>query len=313
MKKNFLVTGATGFIGSNLVRKLVEQGEQVSIIVRDKKLNWRLQDIASKLDIHECDIQDKRLLDIVNNIKPDYIFHLARYGNLPEEDNINKMIDVNLKGTINLVNAVKQNPFRLFVNTSSCAEYGIKEKEMKDTDLLEPINNFAIVASATTLYVQKEAKRNNLPIITFRLFTPYGYFEDGFRLIPSVIKSIIGNEPVKVSTPTSVRDFVFIEDVINAYLYGMSVTHNPGEIYNIGSGIQYSIGDVVALIVKSSKSSSDVLWGTVKKQARYIEPVRWQADISKTKKILNWKPEFTIEKGLEKTINWFRNNENFYK
>lgn len=308
----FLVTGATGFIGSNIVRELVRQKKQVSIIVRDKKLNWRLRDIAHDVDIHECDIQDVKLDGIVSKVKPDYVFHLASYGNLPNEDEIDKMIDINLKGTINLINAVRKTPFKLFINSSSCAEYGIKKKNMVETDTLEPINNTGVIKSVITLYCQKEAMRNNLPIINFRLFTPYGYFEGMNRLIPSVTLNALEGISVNVSSPVYVRDFIFIEDVINAYISATNIKHNLGEIYNIGSGKQHAVEDIVRLILEITQSKSNVQWGAVKKQARYIEPETWQADISKTKKILRWEPKNSIESGLGKTVQWFKKNKNLY-
>lgn len=312
MKDTFLVTGATGFIGSNLVRELVRQKKRVSIIVRNKKLNWRLHDIAKNIDIHECDIQDVRLHEIVGKIKPDYIFHLARYGNLPHEDDIDKMIDVNLKGTINLINAAKQNPFKLFINTSSCIEYGIKENDMKEEDLLKPINNFGVIASAATLYCQKEAIRNDSLIIIFRLFTPYGYFEGINRLIPGVALNALNGKPIKVSSPMYVRDFIFIEDVVDAYIHATKIKHHPGEIYNIGSSKQHSVGEMVQMILKITQSKSIVRWGAVKEQKRYIEPKKWQADMSKTKKILHWESKNTIDVGLSKTIQWIAQHKNLY-
>ena len=313
MKSIFLVTGATGFIGANLVRELVKLGQHTSIIVRDKKLNWRLYDIAHKIDIYECDIQNVKLHRIVKKITPDYIFHLARYGNLPQEDEIYKMIDVNLKGIINLIDAVKRNPFKLFINAGSGDEYGIKETAMREEDLLEPVNNNGVIKSATTLYCQKEAIRNALPIINLRLFTPYGYFEGKNRLIPDVILSVLEERSVKVSSSVHVRDFIFIEDVIDVYLHAMKMRHRYGEIYNIGSGKQHSVGEIVQMIQKISNCKSNVEWGTVAKQARYIEPSRWEADMSKTKRVLQWEPKNTIESGLAKTIEWFRKNKNLYR
>lgn len=313
MKNTFFISGATGFIGSNLVRELVKQKQHVSVVVRNKKLNWRLYDIANKIDIYECDIQDEKLHKIVKKITPDYVFHLARYGNLPQEDDINKMIDVNLKGTINLIDAVKQNPFKLFINAGSGDEYGVKETKMRETDLLEPVNNNGVVKSATTLYCQKEAIRDAIPIINLRLFTPYGYFEGENRLIPAVILSVLEERPIKVSSPMHVRDIIFIEDVVDAYLHAVKMKHRPGEIYNIGSGKQYSVGEIVQMIQKITKSKSNVQWGVVAKQARYIEPLRWEADMSKTKSVLKWEPKDTIEVGLTKTIGWFEKNKNLYR
>lgn len=312
MRDTFLVTGATGFIGANLIRELVKQGESVNIIVRDRKLNWRISDIADKINIFECDIADQKLQEITNKVRPDYIFHLAGYGNLPHEDDIDKMINVNLKGTINLLNALSKNSFKLFINTGSSAEYGVKDQEMKESDILLPINNYGVIKSAITLYCQKEAIRNNLPIINFRLFTPFGYYEGKNRLIPDVALSALDGRPIKVSSPAHVRDFIFIEDVVRAYIQATKVQHNPGEIYNIGNGTQYSVKDIVEKILAITKSKSNIEWGAVAKQTRYIEPKKWQADISKAKKILNWEPKNTIDSGLRKTIQWIMQHKDLY-
>lgn len=310
MKNSFLLTGATGFIGSNLVRELVRKGEHVSIIVRDKnKNNWRLKDIESKLDIYECNLLSESLKYLINKIRPDFIFHLAAYGIPPEEDNAYEMIDVNLKGTINLIDAVKKIPFKLFVNTGSCMEYGIKKNPMKEKDVLEPIFDYAITKAAATLYCRKEGVRSNLPIVNFRLFTPYGYFEELYRLIPTVVKNAIENKPIKVSTPKTVRDFIFIEDLVDAYLQVTKMPLPNGEIFNIGTGKQNSIGEIVQLCLEISQSKSKVLWGAMPMQKRYIEPDRFEADMSKTKKILNWQPKTTIEEGLKKTVEWFKKNK----
>lgn len=312
MRDTFLVTGATGFVGANLVRKLVKQGMNVNVIVRDRKLNWRISDIADKINIFECDITDPKLQKIVDKIRPEYIFHLAGYGSMPHEDDIFKMADINLKGTINLLRAVSKSPFKLFINTGSSAEYGVKDRQMGEPDILMPINNYGVIKSAITLYCQKEAIRNNLPIINLRLFTPFGYLEGKNRLIPDVVLSALGERPIKVSSPAHVRDFIFIEDVVRAYIQVTKIQHNPGEIYNIGSGIQHSVKDIIEKILKITGSKSETQWGAVAKQARYIEPKKWQADISKAKKILNWEPNYTIDSGLQKTIQWFIQHKDLY-
>lgn len=308
----YLITGATGFIGSCLVRHLIAQKKQVSIIVRDKKLNWRLNDIADKLSIYESSILDTKLQSIVNKIKPDYVFHLAAYGALPQESDMYSMIDVNVKGTLNLINAVRQNRCKLFVNTGSSAEYGIKSLPMKESDIIEPINDYGVSKAASTLLCQKEAIRNNLPIITLRLFSPYGYFEEKTRLIPWIILNVLRNDSITLSSPNNVRDFIHIEDVVNAYIKAAQTACNPGEIFNIGSGTQHSVSDIVRVVLQLTKSNVKPLWGKVEAHSRQIEPAKWQADILKTKKILNWEPKNTLETGLKKTIDWFSKNKNLY-
>lgn len=313
MKNKYLITGGTGFVGSNIVRTLVKRGEKVSVIVRNKKLNWRLNDLIKDLDIYEAEITDPSIANIINKVKPDYIFHLASYGVLPSESDPVKMVDVNILGTINLINAVKKNPFKLFINTGTSVEYGVKNSKMKESDIITPINDYGITKACATLYAQKEGIRNNLPIVSFRLFTPYGLYEDGSRLIPSVILSALKNEPIKVSVPTSVRDFIFISDLVEAYINTAKVEFKPGDILNIGSGKCYSIKDVVDMILEITNSKSKVVWGGVEKQERFLESKKWEADMSKTKRVIKWKPNHNLKQGLEESIEWFRKNQNLYE
>ncbi len=313
MNKKYLITGATGFIGANITRELIRQKKEVHVIVRDKNLNWRLKEVKNQLNIHQSDLLDPGIKLLIKKIKPDYIFHLAAYGVLPEDDNQERMFDINVKGTINLVNAAKQNPFTLFINSGSGVEYGIKTRPMKETDILVPINDYGVSKAAATLFCQKEAIRNNLPIITLRNFTPFGYFEEKTRLIPDVTLSAIAGKPIKVSTPTNVRDFIFIEDVVDAYIHATKIKFNPGEIFNLGSGKQHSVGEVVRLILQITKSESHVEWGAVAKQARFIEPKKWEADMSKAKKIMHWKPNNKIRESLEKNAKWLKENLKNYE
>jgi nucleoside-diphosphate-sugar epimerase len=127
-----------------------------------------------------------------------------------------------------------------------------------------------------------------------------------------VILVVLGEHPIKVSDSAYVRDFIFIEDVVDAYLHAVKMKHKYGEIYNIGSGKQQTVGEIVQMIQKITKSKSNVQWGAEAKQARYIEPLHWEADIAKAKKVLHWEPKFSIESGLVKTIEWFEKNKNLY-
>lgn len=314
MKNKFLITGATGFVGSCIVRALIERDESVSVIVRDKNLNWRLRDIAHKLDVNECDLQDPSLGKIIDKIKPSIVFHLAAYGALPtQQNNTDQLIDTNIKGLINFVHAFKNHNLKLFVNTGSSSEYGIKDSPMKESDSLKPINDYGVTKAAATLFCQKIAITEAMPIITLRLFSPFGYFDDKNRLISYVIMSALKNQPIYLSSPKNVRDFIFIDDVINAYLKTVDTKMKSGEIINIGSGSQQSIDKVVKKIIMFTGSKSALQWNKMQKQTRQIEPNMWQADIIKAKKMLNWEPENNISEGLKKTITWFEKNIQYYE
>ena len=307
MQKKIFITGATGFVGSWLVRRLTEDGEDVSILVRNKKLNARLQSVSTKIKIYEGDLQSDSLEKIVDSIKPTIVFHLAANGALPSQSLTTvDAIDTNLKGVMRLINAVKKHDIKLFINTGSSSEYGIKNAPMLETDVLVPINDYGFSKAAATLYCQKVALTESLPIITLRLFSPYGYQDDPKRLVSFVINKALNNEPISLSSKTNVRDFIFIEDVISAYMQTLEMNIKPGEIVNIGSGEQHRTYDIVKHIIALTNSKSNLLWGEMPVQSRQIEPKIWKADISKAKEILHWQPKFTIEEGLEKTIRQYK-------
>ena len=311
MKDRYLITGATGFVGSNLTRHLVNKGNNVSIIVR-RGINWRLTDSASKITVYTADLVHSPLDAIIQSARPQFIVHMASHGVYPREDNPETMADINVKGTMRLLQAAKKVPFKRFINTGTAVEYGIKSKKMRENQVLNPINDYGVTKAAATLYCQKEGIRTGLPIVTLRLFTPFGYFEDKNRLIPSIMLSALANQLIRVSVPQSVRDFVFIDDVVRAYEKVITSSIPAGETINIGSGNQHSIKDVVDAIVSGSKSSSEVAWGSVAQQERYIEPERWEADIQKAQKLLGWKPAVPFKTAIRKTIAWFRSHQSLY-
>lgn len=312
MKDHYLITGATGFIGSCLTRKLVELGHNVSILTRGEKVNWRLHDITSKLDVHVADLTDPTLPEIVSKIKPTIIFHLATYGAMPNEDVVDKMVDVNIKGTLNLIRAVKRISFKLFINTGSSSEYGMKALPMRETDILEPINDYGVSKATVSLFCQKIARIESLPIITFRLFSPYGQFESKERFVPTVISHMLKNKPLELSSPLFVRDFIFIQDVVDAYLRAVDKNIPFGSIINIGSGKQHTLADVVDVVRERTNSPSHVAWSIQKTQSRQIEPTCWQANIELAHNLLKWGPKYSLKTGIKKTIQWMKENDRYY-
>ncbi len=313
MTDRYLITGASGFMGANVTRALVKKGAHVSIITREKSAPWRLSDIYSKLSVYRTGLLDAGLERAVDAIKPTVIFHFAAYGVNPWETDIDQMIQTNIQGSLRLISAVKKHGFRLFVYTGTSSEYGVKDHKMKESDLLEPVNDYSVTKAGATLLLSKIAKREALPIITLRPFSPYGYFEHPKRLFSSVSVSAISGKPIHVSHPDHVRDFVFIDDVVSAYFKTTRKRCPPGEIINIGSGREHSIGDVVKRIVTATKSRSKILWGTVEDQSRQIEPVHWRADISKAKTLLDWSPLVSLEDGVKKSVAWFSSHVDNYE
>jgi nucleoside-diphosphate-sugar epimerase len=310
-QKKVLITGSTGFIGANLVQRAVGAGSDVYILTRKLSNTWRINDKLEDVTRYIVDLSDQDSLgSAILSIKPDIIYHTAAYGGNPSQKDFMKIIESNYIGTANLVNACKKVGFDLFVNTGSSSEYGIKGSPMRENDLLEPVNEYAVSKSAATLYSQFVARTEKLPIVTLRLFSPYGCYEGSTRLIPSVILDCIRKKNPKITSLSFVRDFIFVDDVIEAYLKILDASEIGGEIINIGSGRQHSIGDAVNKIIELTGNEVEPETGGVPRWPN--EPEKWVADISKAKRLLNWTPKYDFTRGLAASVEWFKENIDRY-
>jgi nucleoside-diphosphate-sugar epimerase len=305
------ITGASGFIGSNLVRRYLERGAEVFINVRKTSDTWRIKDILREVNSVPVDITDyEKVRAAVKGIRPDFIFHTATYGGSADQKTTEKIIETNITGTVNLVRSCKDINVKMFVNTGTSSEYGIKNSVMNESSLLEPVTEYGVSKAAATLFCQSYAASYNLPIVTLRLFSPYGRFEQKSRLVPSVILSALQKINPKISSRLFVRDFIYIDDVLDAYEAAISLKDPSGKIFNIGSGHQHTVGEVVDSIIKilgnevSSETGIPQVWKD--------EPTFWQADIQKAKSELCWKPEYSLEKGLAATVDWFKEHKGLY-
>jgi nucleoside-diphosphate-sugar epimerase len=310
--KKVLITGSTGFIGANLMRKAISAGADVSILTRKSSDVWRIQDKLGDVSQYQLDLSDYECLEsVILKIEPEIIYHTAAYGGNPFHNDFRKIIESNYIGTANLVNACRKVDLELFVNTGSSSEYGIKTSPMREEDILEPVNDYGVSKSAATLYCQSLARNKNIPMVTLRLFSPYGYYEGHKRLIPSVILDCFRGENPKIISKAFVRDFIFIEDVINAYIKVLDAKEIVGEIINIGSGKQHTVGDIANTIIELAGEGLAPETGGTPRWSN--EPEKWEADITKAKKLLNWEPKYDLTRGLDTTIKWFRENINLYK
>lgn len=313
MKNNatVLVTGATGFVGSHLARRLVQEGYDVHAIFRKSSNTWRITDILPRLSIHYGDITEReKLMALTKKVKPKNIFHLANigiYGGV--EGKIEDVISVNLLGTINLIDACSQIEYNAFVNTGSSSEYGPKNKIMNEDDLAQPQSVYAIAKLAGTNYALKEALLSTRPITTLRLFSPYGPFDEKKRLIPYAINRMIDNREIILQSKKNVRDYIYIDDVIDAYVAAAAyIRLAKGKVINIGNGKQLSVKEVAETLKKVTHSKSKIIWG--KQSANRFESSVWKASITRAKQYLHWRPKYSFAKGAEATINWYLANKN---
>ena len=304
-----LISGASGFIGSHLVRRLIEDGFEVGIIKRDNSDIWRIKDIKNCIAVYETDLRDiNGVSKSFSHFVPDAIFHLATYYAIEHKiEEIARMVDTNVLGTINLLEASKEHNVKLFANTSSCFVYKESANPVKESDPLKPLNLYAMTKLQAEQACSFYAEEYGLKSVTFRLFPPYGPADHDRRLIPHVIRSIMKGDSLKLTTGRQKWDFVYIEDIIDAYvqlLYNKNFLFGH-EIFNIGTGNSVAVRDVVIRINEVTGGKAQLFWGSYPHRNNEVWSMR--ADISKAKSLLGWQPKTQIlDDGLELTIKWYK-------
>lgn len=291
-------------MGSNVIHALVARGDHVATLIRSGRRNRRLDDVKNHVVLYKGDITRSNFKTIFAKEKPTVVFHFATYGTLPWENDFDRMLDVNVIGVHRLLSGANNSSVRLFVHTGSSSEYGVQDAPMRESDVLRPVNDYGVSKATATLLCQKMSVHATYTTVIFRLFSPYGYGDNPKRFIPMVIAASRFGRPMNATKRSFVRDFIFIDDVVRAY--ALVVTKNNsklnGQIINIGSGQQHTLGDVVRCAENIIKKRMYVHWDTKRKQDRQLEPSMWQADIEKAGRLLCWKPTVTLASGLEKLI-----------
>ncbi len=301
-----LLTGGTGFVGANLARRLLAEGHEVHLLVRPGYQPWRIAGIANSLAIHQTELTDPDALGpLVQRIRPDWVFHLAAYGAYSSQTDLRRMVDTNVVGTANLVTACLRVGFEAFVNTGSSSEYGLKDHAPTETEWLEPNSYYAVTKASATLFCRHVAQAHGLRLVTVRLYSVYGPYEEPTRLIPTLaIRGLEGALPPLVD-PAVARDFIYVDDVCSAYLLAASRTDcDAAAVYNVGTGVQTTLRDAVAMARRVLGVQARPAWGSMPN--RRWDATTWVADAHAIRRDLGWQPRYAFEDGFRAFLNWLR-------
>jgi len=297
-----LVTGAAGFVGAVLARRLVADGHEVHALVRPGSDLWRLGRLDAR--VREVDLAEEPAVgDVVARIRPEWIFHLAAHGAYPSQADFRAMVRTNVLGTIHLVESCLRFGFDALVNTGSSSEYGFTDHAPSEDEEPRPSSDYAVTKLTATLYCRAAAARSGLSIPTLRLYSVYGPFEEPSRFVPRLAMHGLSKQLPPLVSPDVARDFVFVDDIVEAYLAAASRRGpEPGSVYNVGTGRQTTIREAVEVARRALSIDSIPEWGTMPNRA-WDTPV-WIADPTKIERELGFKPRTSFEDGFSRTVRW---------
>ena len=298
-----LITGAAGFIGANLTRELIKNGNEVNIIIKETSDLWRINDVISNCNVHKIDLKKvEDVRNIIKKINPELVYHCAGHGIYPTQKDSAEVFSTNILGTFNLLDALNENNNLLrLVNLGSFFEYSTN-----------PIDSYTISKITQTKLAEHFFKEKKLPVTTLRLFTPYGKFDSPGRLICDLMIALIRNKTLEIFSKHTKRDFIHIDDVIAALEIASQQPDIDGEIIDIGTENEISVEEIVSMANQLSDNELAVNWNDAKQREIDISDESIFLGRQSTQK-LNWKPSISPEMGLRKTIEWYKQNINLYR
>lgn len=306
MAARILVTGSNGFIGMNLAQRLLSEGHRVSSLIRPGSNLERLQGLGAQIKILEADILDcQALREVVQRTEPEVVYHLASTPFNPPTISASTHMQVIAMGTMNLLESLRDRPEVRIICMGSGAEYG-SGSSLKEESPLQPATILGAAKAAAALLIQTYARLYGMETVLLRLFTPYGPWEQPGRLIPHTILSALNGRDVRISSGTQQRDYVYIDDVIEALVLAANQPVLPGVAFNICSGRGLPIRQVVEQIMNLMGNPVRVLVGALPTRADEI----WEfsGDNSWACKGLGWETVTELEEGLRRSIDWFTRN-----
>jgi UDP-glucose 4-epimerase len=303
--RRVLVTGAAGFVGANVVRRLLLSAIEVHVLLRSGAAGdpWRLRDVLDRLHVHRADLEaPAATAAAVAAAAQDVIVHCAAYGAYAHQDDWYRILQSNVLGTANLLTASARASVPLFVNAGSSSEYGYRPDPMREEDRLDPNSCYAVSKAAQTHLCTLASRVGGLAAVTFRLFSVYGPWEEPGRLMPTIIRRAMRGQPLHMGAPDVARDFVHVDDVVDALIDFSALRGRGGDVFNLGSGRQSTLREVVATLDRVLGRASVVEWNAF--PARPWDTTRWQADVRRAGAELGWRARRTLEEGLRSFAEW---------
>jgi len=301
--RRVLVTGAAGFLGSHLVPRLIEDGAEVCVLDQPNARRWGLLERSDLAATVRADV--RTLADPVHDgvlADVDAIFHLAAVGVTGDVSDVRQLVTGNIDGTLAVLLAAQRLESRL-VYCGSCFEYGSGDRWSEDA-LPAPTTEYGAAKAAGWFLANAFARRTGIEVVSLRPFTMYGPMEPPGRLVPSVVRHALAGRAIDLTPGDQRRDFVFVDDAVDAFVAAATTDAAVGGTFNICTGTAVTVRDVVRRVLQCTGSRSEARFGAL--SYRPTELAVLSGDPTRAAHVLGWRARVSLEDGLARTIDWFR-------
>lgn len=314
-----LVTGSEGFIGSHLTEALIEKGYNVKAFVRynfQNEWGWLEKSKYLKdIEIYTGDIRDyDSVYDAMKGV--DVVFHLAALIGIPYSY-ISPLayIKTNTEGTYNVLEAARKSDVQRVIHTSTSEIYGTAQYvPIDEKHPYNPQSPYAASKAGADHLVLSYYRSFELPVTIIRPFNTYGPRQSARAIIPTIISQILaGKNQIKLGNLTPTRDLNYVKDTANGFITVGLHENTVGEVVNVGSGREISIGNLVHLISDLVGQKVEIVQDGQRIRPKNSEVERLLCDASKAKRLTGWEPKYSLEEGLRLTIEWIKENLDSYK
>jgi len=302
------VTGASGFIGSHLTRRLVDIGAEVHALtsVVSSVYPTRLIALRDRITLHEASLTDRGAIEnVAATARPEYVFHLGAYTHVGKSwQRVDECVQVNVQGTVNLLMALAPHGYTRFVNTGTSEIYGDIAVPFREDEQPHPVSPYSVSKYAAEEYCRLFHESHGWPIVRVRPFNAYGPAQSPDRVIPEIITRALRGEPLRMTQGRQTREFNYVEDLADGFLQLATAAGIDGELFNVGCGVDVSMRDVATTILDIMGNPVEAEFGALPDRPTEIWEMR--CDATKARERVGYDPKTSLQDGLAKTIEWYR-------
>jgi nucleoside-diphosphate-sugar epimerase len=299
-----LVTGAAGFVGSAVVAELVRRGHRVTAAVRPGSDPHRLEAVWGAIELYEADLRDSEaVVKLVRESRPELCFHLAAAGAVTRCDDVDEVVAANALAPLELGRALERSGCGRLVTAGSSSEYGPVAGPMDETLLPDPDDVYGAAKLTGAVLLRAAARSWDMRIAHLRLFSVYGPGEDPRRLVMSVLLALRAGVPIDLTPGGQVRDFVYVDDVVRAFLAAGEADIATGAVVNVGSGAEVTV-QRLALTAAAVLGADPSLLRFGARPYRPGERFAWRAATELAAEVIGWRAATPLRDGLAATNAW---------